>query len=188
MTKDNHNLGKFDLTGIPPAPKGVPQIEVTFEIDENSILKVSAVDKGTGKSEKIVITNDKGRLSKEDIERMVKEAEQFADQDKKVKEKIDAKNSLENYVYSMKNTVEDKEKLGSKIGEEDKNVILNAVKEHQEWLNANQEAEKEDYETHLKELQTTCDPIVAKLYKEHGGPTGGNPQGGAETEEPTSEL
>ena len=154
LVKDNHLLGKFDMTGIPPAPRGVPQIEVTFEIDENSILKVSAVDKGTGKSEKIVITNDKGRLSKEDIERMVK----------------------------------DKEKLGSKIGEEDKNVILNAVKEHQEWLNANQEAEKEDYETHLKELQTTCDPIVAKLYKEHGGPTGGNPQGGAETEEPTSEL
>ena len=118
LVKDNHLLGKFDMTGIPPAPRGVPQIEVTFEIDENSILKVSAVDKGTGKSEKIVITNDKGRLSKEDIERMVKEAEQFADQDKKVKEKIDAKNSLENYVYSMKNTVEDKEKLGSKIGEE----------------------------------------------------------------------
>jgi heat shock protein 5 len=188
LVKDNHLLGKFDMTGIPAAPRGVPQIEVTFEIDENSILKVSAVDKGTGKSEKIVITNDKGRLSKEDIERMVKEAEQFADQDKKVKEKIDAKNSLENYIYSMKNTVEDKEKLGSKIGEEDKNTILNAVKEHQEWLNANQEAEKEDYETHLKELQTTCDPIIANLYKQHGGPSGGPEQGGAEHEEPTSDL
>jgi heat shock protein 5 len=188
LVKDNHLLGKFDMSGIPPAPRGVPQIEVTFEIDENSILKVSAVDKGTGKSEKIVITNDKGRLSKEEIERMVKEAEQFADQDKKVKEKIDAKNSLENYIYSMKNTVEDKEKLGSKIQEEDKNTILNAVKEHQEWLNANQEAEKEDYETHLKELQTTCDPIIAKLYKQHGGPTGGAEQGGAEHEEPTSDL
>jgi len=190
LVKDNHLLGKFDLTGIPAAPRGVPQIEVTFEIDENSILKVSAVDKGTGKQEKIVITNDKGRLSKEEIEKMVKDAELFADQDKKVKEKIDAKNSLENYIYSMKNTVEDKEKLGSKIGEEDKNTILNAVKEHQEWLNANAEAEKEDYETHLKELQTACDPIIAKLYKEHGGPTGGpgGAHGGAESEEPTSEL
>jgi len=187
LVKDNHLLGKFDLTGIPAAPRGVPQIEVTFEIDENSILKVSAVDKGSGKQEKIVITNDKGRLSKEEIERMVKEAEQFADQDKKVKEKIDAKNSLENYIYSMKNTVEDKEKLGSKVGEDDKNTILNAVKEHQEWLNANPEGEKEDYETHLKELQTTCDPIIAKLYKEHGGPSGG-PQGGPDSEEPTSEL
>jgi len=188
LVKDNHLLGKFDLTGIPAAPRGVPQIEVTFEIDENSILKVSAVDKGTGKQEKIVITNDKGRLSKEDIERMVKEAEQFAEQDKLVKEKIDAKNSLENYIYSMKNTVEDKEKLGSKIGEEDKNTVLNAVKEHQEWLNANPEVEKEDYETHLKELQTTCDPIIAKLYKEHGGPGGPGGPGGAESEEPTSEL
>lgn len=176
------------MTGIPAAPRGVPQIEVTFEIDENSILKVSAVDKGTGKSEKIVITNDKGRLSKEDIERMVKEAETFAEQDKKVKEKIDAKNSLENYVYSMKNTVEDKEKLGTKIGEEDKNTILNAVKEHQEWLNANPDGEKEDYETHLKELQTTCDPIIAKLYKQHGGPSGGPNEGGPDSEEPTSEL
>jgi endoplasmic reticulum chaperone BiP len=189
LVKDNHLLGKFDLNGIPPAPRGVPQIEVTFEVDENSILKVSAVDKGTGKSEKIVITNDKGRLSKEEIERMVKEAEQFADQDKKVKEKIDAKNSLENYIYSMKNTVEDKEKLGGKISEEDKNTVLNSVKEHQDWLNANQEAEKEDYETHLKDLQGVCDPIIAKLYKQHGGPQGGPgdaPQDGPE--EPTSDL
>jgi heat shock protein 5 len=186
LVKDNHMLGKFDMTGIPAAPRGVPQIEVTFEIDENSILKVSAVDKGTGKSEKIVITNDKGRLSKEEIERMVKEAEQFADQDKIVKEKIDAKNSLENYIYSMKNTVEDKEKLASKISEEDKNTILNAVKEKQEWLNSHQEAEKEDYETNLKELQTTCDPIVAKLYKQHGGPTEGAEAG--QEEEHTTDL
>merc|ERR1711971_1026621 len=110
MTKDNHLLGKFELGGIPPAPRGQPQIEVTFEIDSNGILNVGAEDKGTGKSEKITITNDKGRLSEEQIEKMIREAEQFADEDKKVKERIDAKNQLENYVYSMKNTLSDSEK------------------------------------------------------------------------------
>jgi heat shock protein 5 len=101
LTKDNHNLGKFDMTGIPPAPKGVPQIEVTFEIDENSILTVSAADKGTGKKETITITNDKGRLSKEEIEQMIADSEKYAEEDKLVKEKIDAKNSFENYIYHM---------------------------------------------------------------------------------------
>jgi heat shock protein 5 len=174
LTKDNHSLGKFDLSGIPPAPRGQPQIEVTFEVDENSILKVSAVEKATGKSEKIVITNDSGRLSKEEIEKMLREAEQFAEQDKKTKERIDAKNSLENYIYSMKNTVEDKEKgVGDKLSAEDKETITNSIKEHQEWLNSNPEAEKEDYETHLKDLQKTCDPIVAKIYKQSGGPSQG---------------
>jgi heat shock protein 5 len=127
MTKDNHQLGKFDLTGIPPAPRGVPQIEVTFEIDENSILSVSAVEKGTGKSESITVTNDKGRLSKEEIEAMIRDAEKFADQDKALKEKIDAKNSLENYVYTMRNTIEDKEKLADKIDAEDKDKIKEAL-------------------------------------------------------------
>ena len=127
MTKDNHQLGKFDLTGIPPAPRGVPQIEVTFEIDENSILSVSAVVKGTGKSESITVTNDKGRLSKEEIEAMIRDAEKFADQDKALKEKIDAKNSLENYIYTMRNTIEDKEKLAEKIDAEDKDKIKEAL-------------------------------------------------------------
>merc|ERR1719163_365198 len=122
MTKDNHLLGKFDLTGIPPAPRGVPQLEVTFEIDANGILNVKAEDKGTGKAEKITITNDKGRLNQDEIDRMVKEAEQFAEEDKKVKGKVEAKNSLENYLYSMKNTVTDQKKLGEKISEEDKKV------------------------------------------------------------------
>lgn len=181
LTKDNHALGKFDLNGIPPAPRGQPQIEVTFEVDENSILKVSAIEKATGKSEKIVITNDSGRLSKEEIEKMIKDAEQFAEQDKRVKEKIDAKNSLENYIYSMKNTVEDKEKLADKLAEGEKDTILNAIKEHQEWMSANSDAEKEDYETHLKDLQKVCDPIIAKIYKQ----TGGSSQGQEEsTEEP----
>ena len=172
LTKDNHSLGKFDLNGIPPAPRGQPQIEVTFEVDENSILKVSAVEKATGKTEKIVITNDSGRLSKEEIEKMLNEAKEFEEQDKKVKEKIDAKNSLENYIYSMKNTVEDKDKLADKISSSEKETIQASIKEHQEWLNANPEAEKEDYETHLKDLQKTCDPIIAKIYKQAGGDAG----------------
>ena len=170
LVKDNHSLGKFDLNGIPAAPRGVPQIEVTFEVDENSIMKVMAVDKGSGASENLVITNDSGRLSKEEIERMIKDAEENEEYDKKVKAKIDAKNSLENYIYSMKNTVEDKEKLADKLAEEDKTTIQNAIKEHQEWLSANPEAEQEDYETHLKDLQGICDPIIAKVYKQAGGP------------------
>ena len=183
LTKDNHSLAKFDLSGIPPAPRGTPQIEVTFDVDENSILTVSAVEKATGKSEKIVVTNDSGRLSKEEIERMLKEAKEFEEQDKLVKEKIDARNSLENYIYSMKNTVEDKEKgLGDKLSESEKETITSAVKEAQDWLSANQEADKEDFETHLKDLQKVCAPIIGRIYKEAGG----QPGAGAadESEEP----
>jgi len=115
LTKDNHNLGKFDLNGIPPAPKGVPQIEVTFEIDENSIMTVSANDKGTGKKETITITNDKGRLTKEEIEKMISDSEKYAEEDKAIKEKIDAKNAFKNYIYQMKNSIDDKEKLAEKL-------------------------------------------------------------------------
>lgn len=172
LVKDNHSLGKFDLNGIPAAPRGVPQIEVTFEVDENSIMKVTAMDKGAGISENLVITNDSGRLSKDEIEKMIRDAEANEEFDKKVKGRIDAKNSLENYLYSMKNTVEDKEKLADKLSEEDKTNIQNAVKEHQDWLSANPEAEQEDYETHLKEVQEICDPIIAKIYKQAGGPGG----------------
>ena len=146
MTKDNHLLGKFDLTGIPPAPRGVPQIEVTFEIDENSILSVTAHEKGTGKSESITVTNDKGRLSKEEIEAMIRDAEKFAEQDKELKEKIDAKNSLENYVYTMRNTIEDKEKLADKIDSDDKDKIKEALQEAQDWLKDHDDAEREEYE------------------------------------------
>lgn len=180
MTKDNHQLGKFDLTGIPPAARGVPQIEVTFEIDENSILSVSAIEKGTGKSESITVTNDKGRLSKEEIEAMIRDAEKFADQDKALKEKIDAKNSLENYVYTMRNTIEDKEKLADKIEADDKDKIKEALQTAQDWLKEHEEAEKEDLEAQLKELQSVCDPIIAKVYKQHGGPQAG---GSSEDEE-----
>ena len=185
LTKDNHSLAKFDLSGIPPAPRGQPQIEVTFDVDENSILTVSAVEKATGKSEKIVVTNDSGRLSKEEIERMLKEAKEFEEQDKITKERIDAKNSLENYIYSMKNTVEDKEKgVGAKLSEDEKETIGNALKEAQDWLNANQEAEKDEYETHLKDLQKICDPIIGKLYQQQGGQPGSGPTEDASDEEP----
>merc|ERR1712070_449592 len=174
MTKDNHLLGKFELTSIPPAPRGVPQIEVTFEIDANGILNVGAEDKGTGKSEKITITNDKGRLSQEEIERMVQEAEEFQEEDKKVREKIEARNQLENYVYSMKNTLSDSEKgIADKISEDDKETIEKALEEANEWLDDNQDAEKEDFEEKLKEVQDACSPIISKVYQESGGAPGG---------------
>lgn len=123
MTKDNNLLGKFDLTGIPAAPRGVPQIEVSFELDANGILKVSAGDKGTGKSESITITNDKGRLSQEEIDRMIAEAQEFAEEDKATSEKIQARNGLENYAFSLKNQAHDEEGLGGKIDEDDKETV-----------------------------------------------------------------
>jgi len=172
MTKDNHLLGNFDLTGIPSAPRGVPQIQVTFDVDENGILNVSAEDQGTGKSESITITNDQGRLSKEEIEQMIADAEKFSEEDKLIKEKIDARNSLDSYLHSMRNTIEDSDKLADKLDEEDKETINEALKEHQEWLDNNPEADKEDYEDHLKELQNVCDPIVSKVYQANGGPGG----------------
>merc|ERR1712217_95077 len=179
MTKDCHLLGKFELGSIPPAPRGVPQIEVSFEIDANGILNVGAEDKGTGKAEKITITNDKGRLSQEEIERMVSEAEEFHEEDKKVREKIEARNQLENYVYSMKNTLSDSEKgVADKIGDDDKEAIEKALEEANEWLDDNQEAEKEDFEEKLKEVQDVCSPIISKVYKESGGAPGGGDFGG----------
>merc|ERR1711991_920280 len=146
MTKDNHILGKFELTGILPAPRGVPQIEVTFEIDANGILQVSAEDKGPGKAEKIPITAEKGRLSEEDIERMVREAEEFAEEDKKVKERIDARNGLESYLYNMKNTLDDDEKgVADKLSADDKEEIENTINEALDWLDENPEADKDEY-------------------------------------------
>merc|ERR1712093_11953 len=174
LTKDNHLLGKFDLTGIPPAPRGTPQIEVTFEIDANGILQVSAEDKGTGKSEKITITAEKGRLSEEEIERMVQEAEEFAEEDKKMKDRIDGRNAFEGYCYNLKNMLEDEEKgIADKISEEDKETIEEAVKEALEWLDDNQEAEKEEYEARQKELEKVANPIIQQVYQASGGPAGG---------------
>lgn len=174
LTKDCRELGKFDLSGIPPAPRGVPQIEVTFEVDANGILNVRAEDKGTKKSEKITITNDKGRLTQEEIERMVKEAEEFAEEDKKVKERIDARNNLETYVYNMKSTINDKDKLGDKIDSDDKEKIESALKEALDWLDENQTAEKEDYVEKLKEVEAVCNPVIKQVYEKTGGSSGGD--------------
>lgn len=168
LTKDNHLLGKFELSGIPPAQRGVPKIEVTFTIDKNGILHVEAEDKGTGKSQGLTITNDKGRLSKEQIEKMINDAEKFADEDKTLREKIEAKNNLDNYIQSMKATVEDKDKLADKIEEEDKTTILNTVKEAEEWLTNNSEADVESLKQKLKEVEAICQPIIVKLYGQHG--------------------
>jgi len=165
-------LGGFDLSGIPPAPRGTPQIEVTFEIDENSILTVNAHEKGTGSTESLTITNDKGRLTKEEIEKMIEEAEQFADQDKEIKEKLDAKHQLENYIYQMRNTIEDPEKLADKLDEDDKTLIADALQEAQDWLSSNEEAEKDEFEEHFRSLQSVCDPIIAKVYQDAGGQGG----------------
>merc|ERR1712141_608277 len=175
MTKDNHILGKFDLTGIPPAARGVPQIEVTFEIDVNGILRVSAEDKGTGKKEKITITNDQNRLSPEDIERMVKDAETFAEDDAKMKEKVDAKNEFESYAYSLKNQIKDKEKLGGKLSEEDKATLEKAVDEAISWLESHADATTEELKAEKKKLEDIATPIVSKLYQGQGGapPPGG---------------
>merc|ERR1712036_95294 len=177
MTKDNHLLGKFELTGIPPAPRGQPQIEVTFEIDSNGILNVGAEDKATGKSEKITITNDKGRLTEDQIEKMIKEAEQYADEDKKVKERVDAKNSFDGYLHSMRNAAEgsgDNKGLSEKLDDEEKEKI----KDGQSWLDSNPEAEAEEIKEKQKEVEGICAPIVSKYYS--GGAGGG---GGEEEEE-----
>ncbi|KEY70720.1 hypothetical protein S7711_03218 [Stachybotrys chartarum IBT 7711] len=170
MTKDNNLLGKFELTGIPPAPRGVPQIEVTFELDANGILKVSAHDKGTGKSESVTINNDKGRLSQEEIDRMVAEAEQYAEEDKATRERIEARNGLENYAFSLKNQVNDEEGLGGKIDDDDKETILDAVKEATEWLEENgAEASTEDFEEQKEKLSNVAYPITSKMYQGAGG-------------------
>jgi heat shock protein 5 len=178
MTKDNHQLGKFDLTGIPPAPRGVPQIEVTFEIDVNGILHVTAEDKGTGNKNKITITNDHNRLSPEDIERMINDAEKFADEDKKVKEGVEARNELESYAYSLKNQIGDKEKLGGKLSDEDKKTIEDAVEEAISWLESNRDASVDDLKEHKKDLESKVQPIVSKLYA-GGAPPEGEGEGGA---------
>jgi len=176
MTKDNNKLGEFHLDGIAPAPRGVPQIEVTFDLDANGVMNVSAKDKATSTENNITITNDKGRLSQDDIERMVKEAEKYAAEDEAMKDKIEAKNGLENYAYSMRNSIND-EKMKDKLEAEDKETIEKAVTETTEWLDANQAAEKDEYEAKQKELEAVCNPIMMKLYGA-GGAEGGMPGGG----------
>merc|ERR1739838_692023 len=186
LTKDNHHLGKFDLTGIPPAPRGVPQIEVTFEIDVNGILKVSAEDKGTGNKEKITITNDQNRLTPEDIEQMINDAEKFAEEDATLKGKVEARNELESYAYSLKNQIGDKEKLGGKLSEDEQSKIEEVINGKIAWLEENQDASAEDLKTQKKEMEDIVQPIIAKLYQGAGGPP--PEEGGEEDDEFKDEL
>ncbi|KAJ9268001.1 hypothetical protein DTO021D3_6443 [Paecilomyces variotii] len=172
-TKDNNLLGKFELTGIPPAPRGVPQIEVTFDVDANGIMNVSAVEKGTGKSNKITITNDKGRLSKEDIERMLAEAEKYKAEDEAEAGRIQAKNGLESYAYSLKNTLNEGQ-LNISAG--DKEKLQAEIEKTISWLDSNQTATKEEYESTQKELESVANPIISGAY---AGAAGGAAPGAA---------
>merc|ERR1719414_2551295 len=180
LTKDNHKLGEFNLTGIPPAPRGTPKIEVTFDIDANGILNVSASDKSTGKAEKITITNDKGRLSKEDIDKMVNDAEQFKAEDAKQRQRVAAKNGLESYVFGVKQALEEPA-VGGKIEADDKKKVESKCDECLKWLDANQLAETEEFDAMKKELEAVVNPIYTKLHQQ-GGSGGSNGQrGGTES-------
>ena len=168
MTKDNHPLGKFELIGIPPAPRGVPQIEVTFQVDSNGILEVTAADKGTGKSEKITITSEKGRLSDDEIQRMIEEAEKYAEEDRIVKERLDSRNGFEGYLYNLKNHMED-ETRSNNLSAEDKRDLLDLVEEKLEWMEVNPEASKEDFVDHQKEVEQIANPLMRQFYENSGG-------------------
>mmetsp|Transcript_20468 Transcript_20468/g.78472 ORF Transcript_20468/g.78472 Transcript_20468/m.78472 type:complete len:662 (+) Transcript_20468:69-2054(+) len=174
MTKDNHLLGHFELGGIPPAARGVPQIEVTFEVDVDGILNVAAEDKVTGNKEQITITSDKDRLSEDDILRMVQEAEEAAEEDKYLKETVEARNQLENYAYSIRNAINDEEKLGEVISESDRDTVETAVRDAIDWLDENPQAGKEDFDEQYKELEQIVQPIFTRLYQEAGGAAGGD--------------
>merc|ERR1712187_90285 len=181
-TKDNNLLGKFELTGIPPAPRGVPQIEVTFDLDANGIMNVGATEKGTGKAHKITITNDKGRLSKEEIERMLAEAEKYKAEDEAEASRIHAKNGLESYAYSLKNTINEG-KL--QISDEDKQKVQGKVEEVINWLDSNQTAEKDEYESQQKELEGVANPIISAAYggAAPGGAPGAGPEGARQADD-----
>jgi L1 cell adhesion molecule like protein len=185
LTKDNNLLGKFELTGIPPAPRGIPQIEVSFDIDANGILNVTAEDKKSGNKNRITITNDKGRLSKEQIEKMVREAEQYKAEDEKNKEKIDSRNTLENYAFSLRNSLRD-ENISPKLDPTDKQKLNSAIEETISWVEKNQTAEKDEYDYKQKELEKIAMPIMTKLYQtgdvppQGGGYTSSGPQGSSQ--------
>jgi len=180
MTKDNHLLGKFELGGIAPGPRGQPQIEVTFEIDSDGILNVGAEDKASGKSEKITITNDKGRLSQEEIDRMVKEAEDMAEEDKKTKERIDAKNAFDGYLHSMRSAIEGSGGLGDKLEADEKSTVMDAVKEGQSWLDSNAEGDVDEIKQKEQEIKDICAPIMSKYYGQAGGGGGEDAQDGGD--------
>ncbi|KAF0701633.1 Aste57867_7940 [Aphanomyces stellatus] len=170
MTKDNHLLGKFELTGIPPAPRGVPQIEVTFEVDANGILQVAAEDKGTGKAEKITITAEKGRLSQDEIDRMVADAEEHAEEDKRIRARVDGRHAFEGYVYQLKHSIEDDDsKLTEAIEAEAKKSLLEAIQEAMDWLDEHPEADVDELAAAKAGLQKLADPIIAKAYQGSAG-------------------
>jgi molecular chaperone DnaK (HSP70) len=163
MTKSNRLLGQFELSGIPPSPRGVPQIEVSFDVDANGILSISAHDKGTGKQESLTITSEKGRLSDADIERMVAEAEEFAEQDAQEKAKVQARNDLEAYLYNLKNSIT--ETLAGKLEEDDKTTLTTAVEGGLVWLEDHPAAEKEEYDEKQKEIEQVANPILKRAYE-----------------------
>lgn len=165
MTKDNHLLGKFDLTGVAPAPRGVPQIEVTFMVNANGILQVSAEDKGTGKAEKITITSETGRLSTEDIERMVQEAAQYATEDRRLKERVESRNGLESYLYNLRHTImEDGGGSTDNLSAADKKELEDMVDEALDWMEENPEADKDDCDAKRKEVEQVANPIMRSMY------------------------
>merc|ERR1719150_1131476 len=170
MTKDNISLGKFELSGIQPAPRGVPQIEVTFEIDANGILDVKAADKGTGNVEEITITADKNRPSQEEVDEMIRSAKEFEEEDKRTRETVEARNQLEGTAFSMLSQIEDEEKLGGKLSEDDKETIKEACEEATQWVTDNPDAELEDYKEKLQELNEIIKPIMEDVQ---GGPGAG---------------
>jgi L1 cell adhesion molecule like protein len=175
MTKDNHLLGTFDLTGIPPLPRGVPQIEVRFDIDANGILNVTAVEKGTGKTNQITITNDKGRLTKAEIEHMLSEASRFEAEDKQQRERIEARHALENYAYSTKTSLDDMQGLSAA----DKEKLLEAIERETQWASSNEQASKDEFDHHRSELEAVCAPILRNAYAARADPSTGVPKGGA---------
>jgi len=179
MTRDNRSLGQFQLDGIPPAPRGVPQIEVSFDLDSNGILNVSAADKTTGKSNKITITNEKGRLSKEEIERMVQEADKFKDQDEAQRKKVESRNELERYVFSVRNTLE-REDLEDKFSEEDKEKLKEALEETSRWLDEHSDSDHTEYEEKQKELEKVVNPVMTKVYAAGAGEDGDTSAGGSD--------
>lgn len=170
MTKSNRLLGSFELGGIPPAPRGVPQIEVSFDVDANGILSISAADKGTGKQQSLTITSEKGRLSEEEIEKMVQEAEEFAEQDKNEKEKVTARNELESYLYNLKNSISDT--LSAKLSDEDKTTLSKTVDDALVWLEDRPASEKSDYDGKQKEVEEIVNPILKQAYESSSAETG----------------
>jgi len=164
MTKDNHSLGKFNLNGIPPAKRGEPQIEVTFDIDGNGILNVTAQEKATGKVEQITIVNEKGRLSPQDIEKLVKDAEKYKSEDEAMRKKVENKNAYENMIYQIRSTVND-EKVSQNLSAEDKETLENLTKSNQEWLDSHPDASGDEYDSKIKEMEKVFQPIMSKFYQ-----------------------